>query len=79
MKKILGWILIVGGVVLGLYVGLYVLFIGGIIGIIEELKSKDIDSMVIALDVCKLIFATPIGGLVAMLFVMPGSLIKDIK
>jgi NhaP-type Na+/H+ or K+/H+ antiporter len=78
MKKVLGWTLIIGGILLGLYVGFYVFFIGGIVSIIEEIKSDDINSMTIAWSVVKLVFASLMGWLSAIIPVVVGVAIKEL-
>ncbi len=78
MKKVLGWTLIIGGILLGLYVGVYVFFIGGIVSIIEEIKSDDINSMTIAWSVVKLIFASLMGYLTGIIPVIIGIVIKGL-
>lgn len=72
MKTILGLFLILTGLILGLYVGVWWAFIGGIVAIIEQIKAVDTDSMVIAISVVKVIFAVPIAGLSAMVAFIPG-------
>ena len=55
MKKFLKILLVVGSIVLGLYVGLWLMFIGGIIQIANNINP--IDGLQIALGVCRIIFS----------------------
>ncbi len=56
LRSILGVLLIVGGMLLGLYVGLWVCFIGGIVQIVNAIKN-DVNAMGIAIGIVKIVFA----------------------
>lgn len=86
MKKIVGFVrgflsvaLIVAGIVGGIYVGFWLCFIGGIVQIINEVKSADTNAMVVALGVAKIVFAGLAGGFTAMLGISIGHLIGDVS
>lgn len=73
--KILGVLLIIAGIVLGLYVGIWVMFIGGIIGLITqavEISNGNIYAMEIGLNIGKLLFATLIGWVSGLLPIVTG-------
>ena len=73
MKQIIGVLMILGGVALGLYVGLWVCFIGGIVQIINEVKSPQaVVAMNIAWGIAKIVFAALSGWLSALLLIVPG-------
>jgi len=61
MKTILGIAMIIAGIVLGLYVGLWLMFISGIAGLINvvvgAVAGHGISGMVVAIDVVKIMFA----------------------
>jgi hypothetical protein len=71
MKSVVGVALIVLGIVVGLYVGFWVMFIGGIIQIINGITpvvvAKDI-----AIGVARIVGAGLVGWLSAMIFVATG-------
>ena len=69
---ILGLVMVLGGIGLGLYVGVWLCFIGGIIDIIEQIKAPEIESMVIAFGVVKIFGSTLFGSLSALVLVIPG-------
>lgn len=78
MKVIIGIILIVAGIVLGLYCGLWWAFIGGIIAIIEQVRAEYMDATIIAISICKIIFAGLIGWAAAAICLIPGmAMLKD--
>jgi|LakMenE18May11ns_1017448.scaffolds.fasta_scaffold8537121_2 hypothetical protein len=78
MKQIVGLILIVLGVCLGLYVGLYVCLVGGIIGLIDQIKAPETSSMAIATSIVKILFSSVLGWMSSLVGILPGIiLIKD--
>ena len=72
MKTTLGLLLIVAGIALGIYVGLWLMFVGGIVGIIEQIRAPQIDALAIALYVVRILLATPVGGISALALIVPG-------
>ena len=57
LKKIstaVGWIIMVAGFLLGLWVALYLMFYGGIIQIINGINP--LDAIAIATGICKIVF-----------------------
>lgn len=70
--------LIVAGIVGGIYVGFWLCFIGGIVQIINEVKSADTNAMIVALGVAKIVFAGLAGGLTAMAGIFTGYLVGDV-
>lgn len=61
MKKLFGVLFILAGIALGLYVGGYLLFIGGIIDFVDGVKAEPVDSELVAWGVGKIVFASLIG------------------
>lgn len=61
MKTIIGILLILSGVFLGLYLGLWLLFIGGVVGCIEAIKATPVDSWGIAIGIAKIMVAGFVG------------------
>ena len=77
MKKIIGLLLILFGIGLVIYVGLYLLFIGGIIQVIEGFKN-DMNGLQIAIGVVKVISASFVGGISGLIPITLGQrLIKE--
>jgi len=72
MKKTIGVLLILAGIALGLYVGLYLCFICGIIDIIKEIRSSDLNAVNVAWDIVRIMFASVAGWICAFLFITPG-------
>ncbi len=74
MTKLAGIILVVSGIVLGLYIGIWVCFIGGIVQIINEIKSPDaVNAINVAIGIGRIIFAGIIGWVVTILGILPGT------
>lgn len=64
--------MVMGGLILGMYVGLWWALIGGIVQIVQAVKAPDIEAMSIALGVVKILFAGSLGTVSAILLVAPG-------
>ncbi len=80
LKKLLGILLIVGGVVFGAYLGLYVCFVGGIVNIIDVINEAarhnvDIDSAKIAFGVVKIVFAGLVFWFSTFIGILPGLIL----
>lgn len=74
MGKIIGWILIAGGVLLGLWLGLWVLFVGGIGQIAEGVKATPVNDWWIAFGILRIVLAGWVGWGVGALVVVVGTL-----
>lgn len=81
VKLIVGILLIVLGVALGLYVGVWLMFISGIIGLIEAIKilvqTGDVNSMLIAINIAKILLSSLAGYVSAILFIIPGQMMVE--
>jgi hypothetical protein len=73
VKAIIGLILIVGGIVFGLWAGIWWAFIGGIVQIVEQVRAEQIDAYKVAFGVVKIVFAGAIGGISAFVLIRPGA------
>ncbi len=54
MKKTLRTLLVIGSILLGLYVGIWLMFIGGIVQVVNGINP--LNGMQIALGICKIVF-----------------------
>lgn len=77
MKELIGFLIIVVGVVFGLYMGLWVFFIGGVIDIIQQIRAEDLNVMATAWGIVKCMSAGFVGWLSAIIFILPGVIIGD--
>lgn len=78
MKTILGILMILGGIALGLWLGIWVCFIGGIVGIINAIKAPGaVEVLTIAWNIVKILFASLIGWLSALILIIPGVALLD--
>ncbi len=62
MKVIVGFLLIIAGVALGLYVGVWLMLIGGIIQFVDAIKVDPVDTSGVAWGVVRVLFASAAGG-----------------
>lgn len=74
-RVIVGILLILAGIFLGLYVGLYLLFIGGIISIIDGAKADPTNSSMIAWGVVRVLCASTVGAALFWLFAAVGGFV----
>jgi len=58
---IIGLVLLVGGILVGLYMGIWWAFYGGLVTVIEASKITPIESTNIAYGITRMVFAVPIG------------------
>ena len=75
-KNYIGIGMIILGILLGVYVGVWVCFIGGIMGLVDVINqhalTKTFDGWKIAIGICKIVFGGTIGGLSSLLLILPG-------
>ena len=72
MKTAFGIILITAGVAIGLYVGVWLMFIGGMLDIVEFIRQDLAPTSTLAWGVAKIVFASFVGQLSAIALVLPG-------
>ena len=72
MKKIIGILIVIVGIALGIYVGAWLMFIGGITQIVNSINP--VNGLGIALGIVRIVFCE-IGGFIAWLGVAIGSAI----
>lgn len=80
MSKLFGLLLILVGIGLGLYVGGYLLFIGGVVQIITAFQVftvatttvPSVAAMPIAFGLLKILMASIVGWIIFIIFFIPG-------
>jgi hypothetical protein len=76
MKEFIGIMLMLASIVIGLYVGVWLMFVGGIIQVIDAFQSTPIASLDVALGLLRVFCASFVGWLsFAVLFVMGKSML----
>lgn len=78
VRGMLAIILIIIGVFLGLYVGVWYCFIGGIVDIIEQIRSADMSAVAVAIGITKVVFSGVLGWLSSHIFFLFGKVLIDI-
>ena len=78
MKQLLGIALIISGVCLGFYVGVWVFFMVGIVDVIEQIRAPILEAKGVAIGIAKVLFAG-FAGIVtgAMLFTVGSMMLDD--
>lgn len=72
MKPVIGLVMIVLGVILGLYVGIWVCFVGGIYQIITAVAAPQLAAWPLAVGIGKVMFAGVAGWVSAGALILPG-------
>ena len=71
MRKLIGIVLMVAGVAAGIYVGFWILFVGGIVDVVDGAKATPTNGGMIAWGLAKsVLLAEIVGG--AIFFVVSG-------
>lgn len=77
-REILGLVMMVAGLGVGLYMGVWWAFIGGIVQVIQEIRAENLEALNVAFGIARVIFAAVIGWLSAIVLLFPGWLmLKD--
>ena len=71
-RGFVGVILIVAGISLAVYVGVWWAFIGGIVQAIDGVKATPTDAWEIAYGIVRIVFAGFLGTITAVVAVFPG-------
>jgi hypothetical protein len=75
MRQVFGIVMCVAGLALGLYLGLWVMFIGGVLDIVVAVKADVLPGDALAWGIAKCVLAQFVGGISAMLLILPGAAI----
>ena len=78
MKSIFGVLLVLAGLVLGFYIGGWVMFVGGIIQVIQSVTPVIIAEG-IAIGLARIFFSSLVGWIAGALLVVPGMVLLDIS
>lgn len=60
-----------------LYVSIYVMFVGGIVDIIDVFKAESIDSVVLAWGIAKVVLASFVGWIIFRVCMLISEIIDD--
>ena len=78
MKGFVGVLMLVSGIALAAYAGIWWAFIGGIMDVINEIRSTEMDSLNIAIGVAKVMFAGVIASLASFWLIIPALALLNI-
>lgn len=73
MRNVLGLLIIIASVLFGVYVGGWVLFVGGIVQVIEAIKATPVEALGIAVGILRVVVAMAVGTLIAAAGVFFGA------
>jgi hypothetical protein len=72
IRNILGILLLVLAIPVGLYVGVWLCFILGIVQVIEAIKATPVEAMGVAVGIFRIIGAVVIGIFSVLVMIVPG-------
>lgn len=72
MKKALGILLMIAGVAFGVYVGLWLCFVGGVVQIVDAVQAHPVSGMDIAIGIVRVLCTGVAGVGTAVVAVFPG-------
>jgi len=72
VKVVFGILLILSGIILGLYVGIWLMVVGGIIQVVEAFQVDPVNSVGIAWGVVRVFFASIAGWFASVVLIIPG-------
>lgn len=75
MKKIIGVLLMIAGIVGGLYVGGWMLFIQPIIEACQAFDAGTLTGTIVGITVLKCIFASAVGSIIAYVGLLVGGVL----
>ncbi len=75
MRVIFGVLLIIAGVIVGAYVGIWLMLVGGIIQIVEAFQSDPVNGSDVAWGVVRCLLASMVGGLAFYAVTVAGFLL----
>ena len=77
MKKLIGFLFFIGGILLGLYVGGWLLFVKPIIDVCIAIDNNTISAVIIGIAIIKCLLASFVGWIIAYLGITIGSVLLD--
>jgi len=75
--KLVGVVLVICGAILGLYVGIWLCFVGGIVDVIQQIRAEYLDATAVACSVAKIVFSGVLGTLSGAVLAVPGWLLLN--
>jgi hypothetical protein len=72
-KGFIGTLVVALGICLGLYVGFWVMFVGGVMDVVEQVRAEVMSKMVLALGIAKILFASFVGWVIVAFSVFIGT------
>jgi uncharacterized membrane protein len=72
MKKAIGCALVLAGLGVAVWAGVWWAFVGGVVQVVEAIKADPVSGVDIALGALRVLFAGAIGGATAIVAIFPG-------
>ena len=75
MTKLFGMLISIAGICLGVYTGFWVMFVGGIVDIIDAIKAPVTDAGMIGWAILKILLASFVGAIIAWIGIALGAVL----
>lgn len=75
MKTIIGYLIMIVGIVLGLYVGGWMMFISPIIEACKAFDAGTLTALKVGLTIIKCVFASTVGVIIAYIGLIVGNIV----
>lgn len=76
MSKVIGVLMMIAGIALGSYIGIWLCFVGGILDIVQVINlvinKEALEGMLLAFGILKIVLASLCGWLSAFILLVPG-------
>lgn len=73
MKLAIAILMLVGGIILGAYVGLYLCLYGGVVQVIQSAVMVPVDAVGVGVGIVRVLIAGIAGWLSAFVLIIPGA------
>lgn len=77
MKRVFGILLVIAGIIAGLYVGGWLLFIKPIIALCVSIDAGCVTAVLVGTTLLKIVFASAVGGLIFVICSVIGTALID--
>ena len=75
--KVFGVLLVLAGLALGIYVGVWLMFVGGIVQVVQAAVATPLDAWGLAVGLARFFLSGLAGWLSAVLLVLPGVVLAQ--
>ena len=79
MKHLIGILITIGSIILGIYVGVWVMCVQPIMDVCMAIDNHTISASIVGVAVIKILFSSVVGGLIAYIGTVIGTFLTSTK